>query len=115
MSETDLRRAIQLAASEQGARLFRNNTGMGWTGTVRHVGSEVHISNPRPLHAGLFKGSSDLIGWTAEGRFVAIEIKTPRMRTTDEQRQFIKSVRTAGGCGGIAYSVEDALAILAAG
>lgn len=112
MTERDLIRAIMLAASERGARLFRNTVGMGWTGTVSHCGSTVIIENARPLHAGLIEGSADLIGWS-RGLFTAVEVKTGKTRTTTAQQQFIDQVLAASGRAGIARSVEDALAILA--
>ena len=115
-TEATLIRAIQVAATEAGARLFRNNTGMGWTGIVTHgrdrLGEYVLIRKPRPLHAGLFVGSSDLIGWAADGQFLAIEVKAGRTRITDAQYVFIAQVLAAGGRGGIARSVEDAMDII---
>lgn len=115
-SEATLIRAIQVAATKTGARLFRNNTGMGWTGIVRHRvhsdGEDLVISKPRPLHAGLHVGSSDLIGWTADGHFLAIEVKAGRTRITDAQQVFIDQVNAASGRAGIARSVEDAMKII---
>ena len=115
-SEATLIRAIQVAATQEGARLFRNNTGMGWTGVVRHwhdaVGEYVTVHRPRPLHAGLHVGSSDLIGWTADGHFLAIEVKAGRTRITDAQQVFIDQVNAASGRAGIARSVEDAMKII---
>jgi hypothetical protein len=107
--ESILLRAIQLTLSRTGARLFRNNTGVGWTGDVTRLsGNDVLIRNARPLHAGLTKGSSDLIGWTpvtitAEmvgltmAVFTAIEGKTERQRPTTEQDTFLRAVERAGG------------------
>lgn len=111
MSESALMREIMLAVSKTGARVFRNNTGTGWVGH-RHPCSGPHmvsLSNPRPLHAGLCVGSSDLIGWTVNGRFLAIEVKTAKGRTVQEQVAFISAVRHAGGVAFIARSVEEAL------
>ncbi len=90
-------------------RLFRNNSGMGWAGKeIDRRNGLLVISNPRPLHAGLCTGSSDLIGWksvviTPEmvGRRVAVfkakEVKTPGTVTSDDQFNFLRQVRAAGG------------------
>lgn len=103
----------QLDASRIGARLFRNNVGSGWVGRI--VGNKadtITLLNPRPLHAGLCKGSSDLIGWTPVvvtpemvGKmiavFTAIEGKTKGVRTTLEQSSFLTAVTDAGGIGSV--------------
>lgn len=107
-----------------GVRLFRNNIGTGWVGEVRErtVGRLV-ILNPRPLNAGLFKGSPDLAGWTSititpehVGRKVAIftglEVKVPGRHATGEQLQFLQVLRNAGGLGGVVHNVPEAIAIL---
>jgi len=123
--ETNIQRQIMLALGSGPTRLFRNNVGTGWQGSmVEHAGGIVTLANARPLHAGLCKGSSDLIGWhsvvvTPEmvGRliavFVAIEVKSARGRAMEEQQRFIQAVRAAGGLAGLARSVDEARAILA--
>lgn len=104
--------------------LFRNNTGMGWTGEVtRYADGSILIRKPRPLHAGLIKGSSDLIGWTEVeitpemvgkrvAMFTAIEAKAEKGKATAEQLQFIARVNEAGGIAGIARSPEDVSTIV---
>lgn len=96
MSEADLYAPILLALSRSGARVFRNNVGLAKyrTHSVRY---------------GLAPGSSDLIGWTADGRFLALEVKTPRGRLTAEQRAFLDAVNRAGGVGACVRSAEEAL------
>jgi hypothetical protein len=123
MTETNLMRSIMAGVSQPGTRIFRQNVGTGWTGDVQRLADgSILIRNPRPLQAGLCKGSSDLIGWrsvevTPEmvGRrlalFLAIEVKGPKGRATDEQRNFIDRVRLDGGLAGIARCVDDALGI----
>ncbi len=81
-SETNLMRQIMLAVSKlKNVRIFRNNTGFDATNKVRY---------------GLVTGSSDLIGWKSVtvtpdmvgqqvAVFVALEVKTPKGRATDEQ------------------------------
>src|SRR5271167_4918556 len=86
MSETDLRKRIQLEFSNNDTRLFRNNVGEAWVG--EHIplrrgpherGLTLELRNARRIQFGLAPGSSDLIGWrsvvvTAEmvGQRVAI-------------------------------------------
>jgi hypothetical protein len=122
MNETNLMHSIMLA--NHGCRLFRNNVGTAWTGSplIKQPDGSVTLRNARPLHAGLCKGSSDLIGFkpvtiTPEmvGRtvavFTAIEVKTPKGKPTPEQLHFLKRVKELGGIAGIARSVDDVLAI----
>ena len=54
MIEADVQKQIMLAASQAGARIFRNNTGQGWVGQVKRLSDgSMLLLNPRPLHAGL--------------------------------------------------------------
>lgn len=116
MSEVELMRAIQIKASELGHRLLRNNVGVGWVGPQVRVGrpqmimmrpGDVLIRNAQPLNSGLCVGSSDLIGLTDNGRFLACEVKAPKGRLREGQESFIDMVNRLGGVGIIARSVED--------
>lgn len=120
---------IQISASKTGFRLFRNNSGVGWVGKATHgnpgrpiqvvVGpDDVYIRNARPLHAGLCKGSSDLIGLLPleitqdmVGKkmavFLAAEVKRPGQHPTVEQSSFIEFVKSNGGIAGVVTSEED--------
>lgn len=105
-------------------RIFRHNVGMAWTGDARRLpNGDVLIKNPRPLHAGLVKGGSDLVGWTSrriEPRhvgetwavFTGIEVKDGSGRTNTGQRKFLAAVEAAGGIAGVARSEEDAVALV---
>lgn len=118
-SESSIQVAVRLAASERGYTLWRNNVGLGWTGDWRRQpDGSILIRNPRPLHAGLCEGSSDLVGFlpvviTPEkvGRtvavFTAIEVKSARGRPSVPQRNFLDVVSTNGGVATVAHSVED--------
>lgn len=101
MKESDIQRLIMLALSEAGCLIWRNNTGV--------------LKNAAgiPIKFGLCVGSSDLIGLTPTGRFLAVEIKTPTGKATPEQLRFIEAVRARGGIAGIARSPSEALALLA--
>ena len=121
MTEQNVMKTIQLyAARIKSLRLFRNNTGTAWTGneTVRLQNGDLLIKDPRPVHFGLFKGSSDLIGWdtvtvtpemvgTKIAIFTAVEVKTTKGRATDEQKHFIETVNSNGGRAGVARQGED--------
>lgn len=107
--EGELIRRIMLRASESGDRLFRNNTGVGWVGTVLTKTPKLLVlKDYRIMHAGLVVGGSDLIGWSPreihQGHvgstlaiFTAIEAKTGRLKPTHEQETFLAAVERAGG------------------
>lgn len=99
--ETRLMQKIRLAVGAlPGTRIFRNNVGVA------------QFPDGRPVRYGLCPGSSDLIGWTVRrGRaiFLAIEVKCPGERVTNEQGLFLKVVNGAGGIGFVATSAEEAL------
>lgn len=98
MTESQLLDAIRLAVGLRPDRcvLWRNNTGVAIQGTTR-------------VRYGLCVGSSDLIG-IANGRFVALEVKTQSGRVAPEQAQFLALVNARGGIGRVVRSVEDAMA-----
>lgn len=112
MLESDIQKLIMLAVAKQGHVLFRNNTAQGWAGqsrTMKHGSATVVcIDNPRPLYAGLCKGSSDLIGWTSCGLFLAVEVKRKGQKPTAEQANFVAQVNKAGGIAIVATSDKDA-------
>lgn len=123
MKEAAIQRAVMLAASQAGMTVWRNNTGMAWTGkATKRADGSVLIHQARPLHAGLCKGSSDLIGLKPVtvtedlvgqtiAQFVALEVKTPSGKTTSEQQQFLTHVRSRGGLAIVARSAADLDAI----
>jgi len=100
MSEGQIQDAIRLALTDEpGLVLWRNNTGV-----AEHRGARVRY--------GLAVGSADLIG-CLDGRFVALEVKTPVGRATPEQRQWLDLVRRNGGFACVVRSVEEAHAAIA--
>ena len=119
MKESDIQRAVMLAASSAGLTVWRNNTGQAWAGTAQRLqDGSILIRDPRPLHAGLCKGSSDLIGLrrvlvTPEmvgrtlAQFTGIEVKRPGQRPTPEQAHFLEFVQDAGGLALVARSPDD--------
>jgi hypothetical protein len=124
MNEHGVQNEIRIALGRD-ATLFRNNVAVAWTGEVVRLNTgDILIRNPRPLHAGLFKGSGDLIGWrsitiTPEmvgqkiAVFASLEIKGPRGRATSEQVKWAENVIKAGGLAGIVKSVDEAKKALA--
>ena len=134
MREHVVQNEIRIALGRD-AVLFRNNVGTAWTGAATKFDrrsvvtvepGDVLVRSARPLHAGLCKGSSDLIGWRSititqdmvgekVAVFCAVEVKDGRGRPTKEQVHFINTLIGAGGLGCVAWNVEDAKKGLALG
>lgn len=127
MSEKNIQSLVMLAASQAGATVFRNNSGNAVAGKMQRIEKDgpVHlrkgdwvVRNGRRTQFGLCVGSSDLIGWKPEivngapfARFLALEVKAPGGRATEEQKNFITAVRRAGGLAGVVRSPDEAVAI----
>lgn len=56
------------------------------------------------------KGISDIIGCSPQGRFIAIEVKKPEGKVSEEQLDFIERVNRIGGTAFVAYSLDDVMA-----
>lgn len=109
MSEKTILNKLQIFATSVGARLFRNNNGLAWSGqAVNLPDGSILIKNPRPIKYGLGVGSGDLFGGTQVkiephhvGRtfFVVtnLEVKTKTTRTTKEQTDFHNAIIKLGG------------------
>lgn len=54
-----------------------------------------------------FPGCPDIIGQLMDGRFLAVEVKRPSGKLSDEQKQFLALVRDNGGVSFVARCVED--------
>lgn len=52
-------------------------------------------------------GISDVIGCMKGGRLIAVEVKRPGKKATEDQASFLDAVRKAGGVAILAYSVDD--------
>ena len=59
-----------------------------------------------------FTGCSDIIGQLNDGRFLAIEVKSPSGRVSAAQTAFLAMVSDNHGVSGVARSVEDVDTIL---
>ncbi len=128
MSEKKIMHEIMLAATQHGARLFRNHVGVAWHGNsvvkfthgnriAVEVG-DVLLKNGRPVKSGFGVGSSDLIGWAPRlitqadvgktvAQFLACEVKTLTGELTPEQTAFLVAVARAHGIPVEARSVDD--------
>ncbi len=118
-------RSLQRLASSLGARLFRQNSGMGWIGKAERCwpgrvvtlnAGDVVIRNARPFHAGV-EGMSDLGGWvpvlvtpdmvgSTVAVYAQVEVKV-NTRPTKEQVAWIAAVNDAGGRAGVARNEQD--------
>tara|TARA_B100000949_G_C14026130_1_gene343438 strand:- start:141 stop:473 length:333 start_codon:yes stop_codon:yes gene_type:complete len=98
MNENQIQNDIRIAVGQlPDVVIWRNESGV-----AEHKG--------RYVRYGLCKGSADLIGVLApKGRFVALEVKTPRGRVSKEQNMFLNLVRSQGGFACVVRSVEEAL------
>lgn len=125
-------KTIWAALSEAGATVFRNNVALAavgkitWikqAGTCRVLPGDAVVRNARVLHAGLFKGSGDLIGWTevvvtpemvgkTVAIFTSVEAKDGTGKSSTEQRTWRDNVVKAGGFAGEARCEVDALRII---
>lgn len=131
--EKDIQTEAMVAAPRIGARLFRNNVAQAWVGQAEVVREkrvavvgpgDVIVRRARPLHAGLFKGSADLIGvmpvqittdhlGQTLGVFASVEMK--RLSggiASPEQKNWFEQMKLLGARAGFARSAEQAIAIL---
>jgi hypothetical protein len=121
--ESDLYPAIMAECSRGGTRVFRQQSGLSWQGTViERTQQRLILANPRAIRSGV-PGMADLGGFTTItvtpdlvgetlAIYLAIEAKAARGRLTDEQADFLKLVLRCGGRAGVARSVEDACRIV---
>jgi len=124
--EKSLLNGILKRVSPLGSRLFRQNTGLAWQGDIEKgrgqkvtlYPGDVLLRKARPIHCGLIKGSSDLIGWTGKvitpemvGKRVAVMTAFEGKATGDgtpEQYNFVDVIRQSGGIAGVVRSDEEA-------
>ena len=103
-----------------GAKIWRNNVGMGVTGRIARKGSMAVVYGASPIRFGLCPGSPDLIGYlpmtiTSDmvGRkvavFVGAESKDQNGRLSEEQKKFIAVASEDGAICFEFRSVGEAL------
>lgn len=67
---------------------------------------KVYRTNKNPYR---MKGVADILGCLPDGRFLAIEVKTPKGRLTPEQRLFLGQIQASGGVSFVARSIDDVI------
>ena len=97
--ETVLMREIMVALCQAGCFVLRTNSGVYYDSK----GNRVRVG---------FKGLSDLIGYRPDGKFFALEVKTPAGRASKEQYEFIENCWRGGAIAGFVRSVNDALRVV---
>jgi hypothetical protein len=95
--ESEIVKAILEYLKLKGIYCFRNNTG---------AFKSVYKGKQR-FHRYGEVGSSDIIGITKKGLFLAIEVKRPGGKPTDKQIEFMGHINRNGGIAFVAYSVDD--------
>jgi len=53
------------------------------------------------------RGVSDILGILPTGRFLAIEVKRPKQKPTEEQQLFLDTINENGGLAFVAHSIDD--------
>lgn len=91
----------------ENVRMFRTNSGMAWAGKSVKKGDVTLIKNAR-VFWGMPEGWPDLTGWTEieitpemVGQKIAVfsvvEVKTGRLKLSDEQNKFKDLIQRMGG------------------
>lgn len=129
--ESPVLKKIMLALGTlPGVRSFRNNVALAAAGRIHWIkrpetialqAGDAVVRNARPLHAGLVKGSGDLIGWkrvtvtpNMVGKdlavFLSVEVKDgDKGKTSLEQNHWRNVVIGFGGIAIVARSEADAV------
>jgi hypothetical protein len=92
-------------------RVFRNNTGqtpLPCPGCFIGLCGRCTKKYSRPVRYGLTTGSADLIGFTISGKFVSVELKTPKGKLEPDQIIWFELVKKWGGYAAVIRSVEEA-------
>lgn len=77
-----------------------------WTNNSGSFALSNKDGSKRYFKAGL-KGSADIIGIAADGRMIALEVKTAKGKTTPAQDDFLAQIKLRGGIAGIVRTIED--------
>lgn len=123
--ESNIFKSCQIRATELGARLWRQNSGISWAGKATRVEKngqyalktgDVIIRNGYALRSG-FPGISDGGGYcmvtvtpemVGQSLPVVLQVETKADgAVTDEQRKFIAHIRKVGGRAGVARHQDD--------
>ena len=82
-----------------------------WKNETSGVWSEKHKRFRKPKSRFQIRGTSDIL-CVVHGRFIAIEVKTPKGEVTDDQRTFLCRVNKEGGIAFVARSLGQAVSQL---
>ena len=95
IKESDIQKAILEYLHYRGIYAWRNHT----TGIYNAKGGGF-------IPTGM-QGVADILGILEGGRFLAIEVKTEKGKTTENQDNFLKMIDEKGGLSFVARSIED--------
>lgn len=85
-----------------GHYVWRNNSGF-----FKHdYTTKAGINKRSVMRAGV-KGSSDILGVTKDGKFLAVECKREGGEVTPTQQVFLDEITAHGGIAIVAYSIYD--------
>lgn len=132
IAESNITKKAMKAVSRLGTRIFRVGNGLAWAGKAIRLTTgkayiaqdgDILIKHGYPLKMGLINGSGDCIGWhpitvTPEmvgmqiAVFLNLEAKTADGRVEEDQTNFIRVVRAAGGIAGVFRSPEEAVELI---
>lgn len=86
----------------KGHFVWRNNAGL----IHLHYQNKKGQSSYRRLLVGV-KGGSDILGISVDGKFIAVECKFGKYKTTFLQEEFLKEIEKRGGYAIVARSEDD--------
>lgn len=90
-------------------QLFAYHPEVAW---AERINTGATVIGKRFIRFG-FTGCADVIGqMKRRGAFLAIETKSKGKYPTKDQREFLAKVARAGGCSGVARSVDDAQRVI---
>ena len=124
MTEHEIQNEIREALQYTPGTFWRVNVVSGFTGPyIRNSNKTVTITKPSWISSGVPKGFPDLIGikpviireemiGETIGQFAFIEVKTEHGRLSQEQKLMLALLKTQGGIGGVARSVDEALKLI---
>lgn len=85
-----------------GHYVWRNNSGF-----FKHdYTTKAGIQKRSIMRAGV-RGSSDILGISKTGRFIAVECKRKGNKPTPQQALFLDEIKARGGYAVVAYSIDD--------
>jgi hypothetical protein len=96
-----LKGAVVTRTNNAPALVVHKRQGATVTGTYR-----------KPSRDTFTPGWPDITGVLPGGQMIAVEVKTPNDRLSDEQRHLLKQMRARGAIVVVASSVDDVLAAL---